>query len=207
MIGCMHISLGGFELAREHLNRALELLDEVGYRWGRVTALQYIGDVHWEQREEEAAEACWIESETEASEIGKASASAEALLALGRVQARRGERSKARDTLERCRDLAGEADAANLTLLANACLCRLGDGTERTRTELSEHRSRLYQATIMEASFLLWRADRRPEDLDQAHGILDFLTDHAPERYRRSLRENVRLHRRILRAAMGSEEA
>ena len=56
-------------------------------------------------------------------------------------------------------------------------------------------------AARMAARFDLWRATRSRDHLLESKRLLDQLVDHAPEAHRKSMLENVPLHREIVAAA------
>ena len=65
---------------------------------------------------------------------------------------------------------------------------------------LNNHEERLEYATRLESRFLLWKATNDPTHLTEAKRILDHLVEHAPEEYRESMLQNVRLNREIMEA-------
>jgi hypothetical protein len=52
----------------------------------------------------------------------------------------------------------------------------------------------------MEAHYCLWQVTAEQSQIAEAHGLLCFALDHAPEDCRTSMIENVPLHRDIMRA-------
>ena len=52
----------------------------------------------------------------------------------------------------------------------------------------------------MEARFLLFKATKDAAQLEEAHRLLTYLSDHAPEEYRETMIKNVPLHRDIASA-------
>ena len=52
----------------------------------------------------------------------------------------------------------------------------------------------------MGACYSLWKATGERSYLEEARRLLEGIVEHAPEDYRRSIRETVPLHRNILAA-------
>jgi hypothetical protein len=85
--------------------------------------------------------------------------------------------------------------------LALARLALVGSGDVQAALKaFSAHESRLGLAERAEARFLLWKASADPTCLSEAHRLLCYLRDHAPEEYRETMIENVPLHRDIMAA-------
>ena len=71
----------------------------------------------------------------------------------------------------------------------------------RTALEaLHENEARVGHAEKMEARFRLWELTNDKTHLIEAKRLLDFAVAHSPEEYRRSMLENVPLHRDIMKA-------
>ncbi len=66
--------------------------------------------------------------------------------------------------------------------------------------EFGEHETRVGHAEKMKARFLLFKAMRDAAHLEEAHRLLTYLRDHAPEEYRETMIANVPLHRDIMAA-------
>jgi hypothetical protein len=52
----------------------------------------------------------------------------------------------------------------------------------------------------MDARFALWKATNDAAHLEEAHRLLEYLREHAPEEDRDTMIENVPLHREIQEA-------
>jgi hypothetical protein len=52
----------------------------------------------------------------------------------------------------------------------------------------------------MDAYFAMWKASNDRAHLEEAHKLLAFARDHAPEEYRQSMIENVPMHKEIMEA-------
>ena len=65
---------------------------------------------------------------------------------------------------------------------------------------LAEHEARTEFPDRLSARFRLWELTGDRKHLDEAHRLLGFMRDHAPEEDRDSMIENVPLHRDIMAA-------
>ena len=97
--------------------------------------------------------------------------------------------------------LATEADAKDVIVHAQGYLARLdGAHVDPCRKALMEYGPYIEVQDRVGAHLLLWEATRDPADLNEAHRLLEYLVENAPEDCRESMIENVPTHRRIAEA-------
>ena len=75
-----------------------------------------------------------------------------------------------------------------------------GGAIEAALATLKEHEERVRHETKMNARFRLWELTKDKVHLAEAHRLLCYVLDHAPEDCRDSMIENVPLHRDIMKA-------
>ena len=75
-----------------------------------------------------------------------------------------------------------------------------GGDVEAALAALAECREGVEHYLRMDAHFRLWELTQDRAHLEQAHRLLAFMRDHAPEDCRDSMIENVPLHREITKA-------
>jgi hypothetical protein len=123
------------------------------------------------------------------------------LLALGRLEASLGDEEAATAHIAEALSLAEELPAPNLILVAAVERARLPDGDiEAALAALAEHEERVGPDEKTNARFRLWELTRDKLHLEEAHRLLMFMRDHAPEDCRETMIENVPLHRDIMKA-------
>ena len=114
----------------------------------------------------------------------------------------RGETLAGAPLLEEAWALARALDAPDVCLLVAVDRVALAPEHEpAARRMLLEYETRARMATRIRARFLLGSHAARPADLAEAVGRLEWLVGRAPEAYRRSMREQNPLYRRILAAS------
>jgi hypothetical protein len=98
-------------------------------------------------------------------------------------------------------DLAHDLKVPDGIVLANAHRALMPGGDVREALSAAEeYGSRLSNPARMETRFRLWLATKDKAHLAEAHRLLCFARDHAPEDCRDSMIENVPLHRDIMKA-------
>jgi tetratricopeptide (TPR) repeat protein len=124
------------------------------------------------------------------------------LLQLGRFESGAGsDLHSAHTHLDEALRLAREYDTPGPETLALARLALVGSGDVQAALKaFFAHEARLGLAERAEARFLLWEATDDPAHLEEAHRLLCYLRDHAPEEYRETMIENLPLHRDIMAA-------
>jgi ATP/maltotriose-dependent transcriptional regulator MalT len=120
------------------------------------------------------------------------------LLHLGRFQLRAGDTESARQSWEAALRHAVEARAPRLDVMALALLARLPGGD--AQAALDADRDSVEGTWGVEVSLNLWLATEDHVHLVDAKRRLDDLVARAPEEYRESMLQNVRLHREIMEA-------
>ena len=98
--------------------------------------------------------------------------------------------------------LAREVEDAEIALVASVRRALLPDGNVKSAlAALAEYEPRASNSVHkMEARFGVWRLTKDWAHLEEAHRLLCYLRDHAPEDCRDSMIENVPLHRDIMKA-------
>ena len=123
------------------------------------------------------------------------------LVALGRIEAANGDTASAATHLDEALALARETKSPGTILSATVERARLPDGDSKAAlAALAEHEERVDHRVRMQACFRLWELMQDKVHLAEAHRLLCFMRDHAPEDCRDSLIENVPLHRDIMKA-------
>ena len=89
-----------------------------------------------------------------------------------------------------CADFAATVEPARLP----------GGDIEAALAALAEHEERVGHGVRMNVRYRLWELTQDQAHLAEAHRLLAFMRDHAPEDCRTSMIENVPLHRDIMRA-------
>jgi tetratricopeptide (TPR) repeat protein/predicted Ser/Thr protein kinase len=179
----------------------VSLSRELGDRRVEAEALRYLGLVAEQRGEVAESEAMYRDALRIGKEIDYFKEVASTLLALGRLEASHGDRADSIAHLEEALKIAREIDVPELRALASSRLCLLADADpQETRADLDQNQSRIGVPARMEACFLLWCATDEAADLEEAHRLLQFLVDNAPEDCRESMIEHVPLHRDITEA-------
>jgi tetratricopeptide (TPR) repeat protein len=190
--------MGDADGAREEIEAALALIGEGQWIWGEATAHYLLGifaDFTGETgRAEEEYRRCLEIRER----LGAREGVAVVQCALGALLLEQDRPEEARAELE-----AANATAIELRIPATAVLCSVylallpGGDTAAAREALRNHAERIGPPTVMEARFMLYRADGDPADLEEAYRILCETRDLAPEEFRDSLIENVPANREL----------
>jgi tetratricopeptide (TPR) repeat protein/energy-coupling factor transporter ATP-binding protein EcfA2 len=196
------IPLGRHEEARVLLDGSLKTAREVGAPRETGYALAGLGELALEAGDLDAAARLHAEALAVRRGLGQKDGVADSTEALGRVHAAAGRAVEARDHLEQAFALARPAPSADAEVLAACRLAALKarDASAAAAT-LAELGPRLGVGRRMAAHRLLFEATGDRAHLDEAKRLLDFLVAHAPPACRRSMLENVRLHREIAAAA------
>ena len=124
---------------------------------------------------------------------------ASTLASLGALLAREGRPDEAASHLTEAQEIARGAPGSLVLAACHLALLPGGDPTAAADT-FAAHEDRLGHDAKMQARFLLWKATSDPAHLAEAHRLLEFARDHAPEQYRDTILENVPLHRDIVAA-------
>ena len=193
-LGNVVLGLGRQAEAREQYERAGVLSREIGYRQGEGDGLAGLAALA--AAEEDVAKASRIHEEALAlrRELGEKVNVAETLVDLGRLEA-------SPDRLAEALALARETKSPGTILAATVECARLpGGDIEAALAALAEHEERVEHGVRMNARYCLWELTQDQAHLAEAHRLLAFMRDHAPEQDRDSMIENVPLHRNIMKA-------
>ncbi len=199
-LGSTFLVLGRTAEAKERFERHHALAREIGYRRGEGYALADLAGLA--EAEDRAKDASRLYGEALAlrRELGQKDAVADTLVALGRLAAS-GETESATAHLDEALALARETKSPGTILSATVEQARLpGADVKAALAALEEHEERADHATKMDARFRLWELTKDRTHLEEAHRLLCFARDHAPEDCRTPMIENVPLHRDIVKA-------
>jgi tetratricopeptide (TPR) repeat protein len=199
-LGNVYLALGSYEEARQAHERHLVLAREIGNRLEEGYALHVLGLIAEEERDSARAEELLLEALAVHQGIDSTAGVAEAQAALGRVL-----RGESKDRADRARDdalrLARENGLYGTLLLVTTEQAADGEGDVSIAVEtLETHGERVSVTRRMAACHRLWKATGTRTYLEEAKRLLDHVVGHAPEAYRRSVQENVPLHRDIAKA-------
>jgi tetratricopeptide (TPR) repeat protein len=140
--------------------------------------------------------------------IGYAAGAAESQLGLGGLLLLEGDPDAAREQFSQARRAAEQAGAGDWHVLALAHLAALPGGSVAEAESLfAREEETIGVPQRVEVHYLLWRATGEAKHLEVARDLLSRLAANAPERYRTTLRENVRLHREVEEAAQRHAQA
>jgi len=200
-LGNLYLALGSYAQAREQHERHLVLAREVGNRQEEGYALYVLGLVAEREGDPARAEAALLESlavsRANAHVVGIAGVQA----ALARVL-RKDDKERAEGARQEALELAREHDLIETLLLVTTEFAAEEGGDVPIAVETHRlHGENVGISWRMAACYRLWQATGEQSYLDQARRLLDELVEHAPEAYRRSIQENVALHRDILAAS------
>jgi tetratricopeptide (TPR) repeat protein len=200
-LGELSRTLGRPVEARRELEGCLALASDIGYRRVQGRALQGLARLAEAEGDAEAATALFEEALALRRALGARQQVAETLVALGALEVDRARREPAAAHLGEALALAREAKTPAAILLATVALARLARGDVRSaRAALEEHEPRTNHEGRMEARFRIWELTKDRAHLEEAHRLISFARDHAPENCRDSMIEHVPLHRRIMNA-------
>ena len=131
---------------------------------------------------------------------------ARTLVSLGAILARGRRPEEARPYLTASQAIACEVGSPGPLVLASCSLALLPGGAAAAATDaFAADEGRLRHDDKMQARFLLWQATSDSARLTEAHRLLEFARDHAPEEYRDTMIEIVPLHRDIVAAWKGRD--
>jgi tetratricopeptide (TPR) repeat protein len=199
--GVLYYLLGDAGPAREHLEASLMIAREISYAYLEGNCLGWLGKVAEQEGDPVRAEDLLKQSLAVDREIGNPLGIGGTELALGALLARLGRDDDARRHLEAARSTAAEIGDPSIEVLSACHLAQLpgGDATA-ARSSLDQREHLLRNAELIQARFLLWKATRARADLEEAHRLLEYFREHAPEEYRDTVIRNVPLNREIAAA-------
>ncbi|MHC4956170.1 MAG: protein kinase domain-containing protein, partial [Planctomycetota bacterium] len=200
-LGGVILGLGRHAEAREHYERCSVLSREIGYRQGEGDALAGLAAVAEAQDDAAQAASLHVEALALRRELGEKDTVAETLGSLGRLEAERGDTESATTHVAEALSLARETGTPNAILAATIEQARLpGGDVDAALAALEQHEERAGHTGKIDARFRLWEVTQDREHLDEAHRLLTFMREQAPEDCRDSMIENVPLHRDIMEA-------
>jgi len=200
LLGILHFTLGDLDGAEGHLGAAREILAMVvpGCTWDGL-AMYWQGELCAARGEMERAEQHYRDAMEIWDRISDPAAAITAMDSIAVVTRATGRPDVAgqlhRQVLDRSREC-----GSDLGLVLTSCrLASLGEGEVAAALELLNERGHLLDHTdLMESRYLLWQATGDALHLEEAHGLLCHLRDHAPEEYRETMIENIPLNRDIM---------
>jgi serine/threonine protein kinase/tetratricopeptide (TPR) repeat protein len=188
-LGRLEAAMGNPLAGREQLQMSRELSRSVGQRRPESYALHRLGAVTEQLGETEEAERWYEEALALRREIQYPSGIADTQVALGRLR-------ESRELLEEAVQIACEIDRVDPRVLG---LVYLGD-VPAAEDALRTYGDRMRMLDRTKAHFELWKQTAKPEHLEEAHRLHEYILEHAPEEARGSMIENVPLHREITEA-------
>jgi tetratricopeptide (TPR) repeat protein len=200
-LGNAYLGLGDDGEARRHLERWHAIACEIGNRRLEGHALFALSSL--DERDGNPDEALRLlgESLDLRRELGEMGTIADTLVAMARIDAARGHVDRARTSLDEALAIATEVGSPGTILAATVDLARLPDGDMcAALAAFEEHGDKSGHGTVMDIRFRLWELTDDETHLDDAHRLLCFMRDHAPEEYRETMITNVILHRDIMAA-------
>jgi tetratricopeptide (TPR) repeat protein len=200
-LGNVFADLGRYAEAHEHHERHRALSREIGHRQGEGYALVRLAILA--EAEQDRGRACRLYEEALAlwRELGAKDMVAATLVDMARVEAARGAAESARTRLSEALALVRETKSPGTILAATVERARLlGGDVEAALAALEAHGEQVHHGERMEARFRLWELTTDKVHLEEAHRLLCYARDHAPEDCRETIIENVPLHRDIMRA-------
>jgi tetratricopeptide (TPR) repeat protein len=190
------------DAAQKTLDEALRLLRELGARRFEGYALHDLGSLAEQRGDLDAARGFFEQALALRRDIAYPSGIASTLVALGRLKASQGEPEAAAAHLEEALMIAGELKNSQLIVAATIERARRPGGDVQSALDaLAEREEGITHQGKMAARFHLWELTKDKTHLAEAHRLLTYLRDHAPEEHRTSMIEGVPLHRDIMLAS------
>jgi len=208
-LGGVSSRLGRYDESRGHHERARGLCREIGDRTLEGYTLASLGTLAESEGKVDAAERYYEEALGLRREIGSRAGIAETLAGLGGLAVAKGDTGVAVSHVDEALALARESKNPGTILTVTIERARLPDGdVDAAVAALVDHEEGLEHPVKMNARFRLWELTQDRVHLDEAHRLLTFMRDHAPEDDRESMIKNVPLHRDIMKAReeQGEEE-
>ncbi|MHC4954869.1 MAG: tetratricopeptide repeat protein [Planctomycetota bacterium] len=197
-LGPLSLLFGETDRAKQALESSLAVCREIGARYPEGYALRALGDVAMAEGDPEAALAFANDALALRQEIGHGDGVADSLIQIGELRFDAGEVDAARQALKKARDLLVEQQRKGELAYALALLACLPGGDAKAAVAAFEEAGE--SANTPQRRYVLWRATGDRAHLEAAKVLLDAQVQHAPEEYRESMLQNVRLHREIMGA-------
>jgi len=200
-LGLLRIALGRTEPARRTFEEARALLEEIGAQNLAGYALQGLSSVAEQAGDEASALRLIEESLALRREIRDGPGISASLVGRARLLASRGAASEAIESIDEALSFALKTQRPDLILSAKVGKAVLAGGELGTAlASLAEHGDRVSYADRMEAAYRLYAAANEPSLLETAWHLLCHLRENAPRESRKTMMENISLHRRIVTA-------
>jgi len=197
-LGPMWLDLGETGRARQVLERSLALCREMGARHPEGYALWGLSAVA--QQEDDSVGALDLARKALAlrRDIDHGDGVADSLAQLGDIHWRAGDRDAAREALQGAMELLRQQQRKGelaQALALSACLHE--DSIEGAQAALDNAGE---SGNTPRVRYMLWKATGDRRHLQEAMRLLGHLVEHAPEEYRESMLDKVRLNREIMEA-------
>jgi len=204
-LGSLYSRLGEADRALAILPVARGLARSTGRRIEEAFTIRYLAQVQQQVGALDDARATLLDALSLLREIDNTRGAVETLIDLGVVEAARGMPDDARRALEEARDAARTIGVSGMVALACAHLALLpGGDVAAACKEFAEHESHLDVVRKMEGRLALFKATGDRAHIEEAHRLLCYVRDHAPEECREAMIEKVPLHREIMAAHAGA---
>jgi tetratricopeptide (TPR) repeat protein len=197
-LGPLLLELGDRDGARRALERSLDLCRETGSRYPEGYALFYLANVADEDGDMEQALDLAEQCLKLRRDIKNADGVREALIRIGNLSMRSGDPERARVALNEALSLAREQDVKPAIAAALSLLAGLPGGDTGDAEAALEEAGKAGDSPSVR--YDLWAATGKLSHLNEAKRLLDYRVHQAPEEYRESMIQNVRLHRDITKA-------
>jgi serine/threonine protein kinase/tetratricopeptide (TPR) repeat protein len=206
-LGVVFLEVGRYAEARDHYQRQLALSRELGSSQVEGYALAALAELTGCEGDTETAIRLYREMLSLRRERGESATLAVPLVELGVLEAARGETKTAVAHMDEALELASKAEDPRGILSATVERARLPDGDAGAAlAAFAEHGERVPHQPRMSARFRLWQMTGDHDHLEEAHRLLRFARDHAPEHCQVSIIENVPLNRAVMRACEEHEK-
>jgi len=205
-LGPHEARLGNTAAAAEALEESLAVSREIGARRVVGYGLHAQGSLALAEGDAGRARRRFEEALAIRREIGYPTGIGQTLLRLGRVAEEEGKEDEATRHFEEALAIAREVNAPEMLVAAvvDRTLAPGGDVAAAVEA-LEQHESRLGNEDRMEMRFVLWQVTGDRTHLEAAHGLFEFMREHAPEECREAMVANYPLHRDIVAAWEASE--
>ncbi|MHC5012104.1 MAG: tetratricopeptide repeat protein, partial [Planctomycetota bacterium] len=197
-LGHLLYLLGRREEARARCGEHLALGREVGAPAIEMLALHNLALLRLEDDDKRAAVRLADEADELRRQIGDSSQAGPLMIQLAEIRRRVGDERGAREAIREAIDMSRRH--RNAVELAHALALRARLPGERPDEALAALDEAGEGANTPEVRYHLWMATGEHEHLAEAKRRLDYRVEHAPEAYRPSMLENVRMNREIMDA-------
>lgn len=198
-LGSTLVMLGAWEEARIRFEAALLIGREIENPKEEADALVGLGRVAEQLESLEPAERSFRDALAICERIEHDEGTVVAALALGALLMTQGRTSEARERIASALTTSQREEVWSVVVQAAVHLAALtGEDLGPARALFARYGDRLALTERMETCYLLWRSGGKSEDLAEARRLFGELEEHAPARYRESMRTAVPLYRKLL---------